>query len=477
MAGVQRISDSLPRGFDDVVRGSMWLFLSGVVVNLSGLVFWLVSSRLAGASGVGYAASAVSISGLVSTLLNLGLSYSMLREIPVRGSRAFSSGLLIAILLSLLGSIVALYTPLSNLYPGFSGYVFLAIAMTILSMISLVSLPAMVALNMARAYFLVNLFSQVVRISIGVPLVMLGFGGFGAALGMLSASIVSSTGSLAIVARVLGLSRPCLGDLLEVLRIGVSNYPLTLSSALVSGGVIAAGILTGDPGAAGVTYISLMISQALGLIPSSIASASLPAMMRGASPEIPGFGAYLSASLVLPIAVGIGVSSRSVLSLLGSDFSSHWGVLSILSLSALPYAAVINSLSRMNWERSLARLAIIGIASLAVLALLSPILAGLAGVEGVAIAYLASSIAPLPLLKGVDLGSILKLTAIQLAIVATLSQPPRAEVIDIALGIIGSSISIVASHMLGIAKIETLARALAIAINRARGGKASKNYR
>ena len=55
------ISDSVARGFDYVLRGSIWLILSGLVVNLSGLVFWLLSSRFAEASGVGYSASTISI--------------------------------------------------------------------------------------------------------------------------------------------------------------------------------------------------------------------------------------------------------------------------------------------------------------------------------------------------------------------------------------------------------------------------------
>lgn len=468
------ISDSVARGFDDVLRGSIWLILSGLVVNLSGLVFWLLSSRFAGASGVGYAASAVSISGLVSTLLNLGLSYAMLREIPVRGSKAFSSGLLIAFLLGLLGSLIVIYTPLSSLYTGFSSYAFLAVVMTILSMVSMVSLNILVAMNMVWEYFLVVLASNISRIAVGIPLILLGYGGLGAAFGMLLASIVASMASLALSVRRLGLAAPGSGDLAEVLRIGVSNYPISLSPALVSGGVVAAGILTRDPEAAGVTYISLMISSAVGLIPSSVASVSIPAMMRGASPELSRLGASLSASLVLPIAVGVGISSRSILGILGSDFSARWEILTILSLASIPYAAIANSMSRMNWERSLARLAIIGVASLATLATLSPILAGLAGVKGIAIAYLASSIAPLPLIRGVDIHGIIKMMAIQAILTIGLSQPPREPLIDAALGVIGSIASIIAAHISRASRIELLGKAIAVAINIVRNRQANR---
>ena len=189
----------------------------------------------------------------MSTMLNLGLSYAMLREIPVRGSKAFSSGLLIAILLGLLGSLIVIYTPLSSLYTGFSSYALLAIVMTILSM---VSLNTLVAMGMVREYFLVVLASNIARIAVGIPLILIGYEGLGAAFGMLLAFIVASTASLALSVRRLGLAAPRRGDLAEILRIGASNYPISLSPALVSGGVVAAAILTRDPEAAGVIYIS-----------------------------------------------------------------------------------------------------------------------------------------------------------------------------------------------------------------------------
>jgi hypothetical protein len=143
-----------------------------------------------------------------------------------------------------------------------------------------------------------------------------------------------------------------------------------------------------------------MISMALGLIPSSIASASLPIMVRGGSPKIPRLGAYLSALILLPPALCVGISSKSFLALLGRGFPEHWAVLSILSLTAIPGALISNSLSRINRDKDLKRAAI-GASSLAIL---SSALANTWGVEGVAITYLALTLTPTPLLKGIDLG-------------------------------------------------------------------------
>jgi hypothetical protein len=150
-----------------------------------------------------------------------------------------------------------------------------------------------------------------------------------------------------------------------------------------------------------------MISMALGLIPSSIASASLPIMVRGGSPKIPRLGGLSKRLDTPPPALCVGISSKSFLALLGRGFPEHWAVLSILSLTAIPGVLISNSLSRINRDKDLKRAAI-GASSLAIL---SSALANTWGVEGLAITYLALTLTPTSLLKGIDLGHTLKTMA------------------------------------------------------------------
>jgi VIT1/CCC1 family predicted Fe2+/Mn2+ transporter len=67
------------------------------------VVFWLLSGLLAGSRDVGFAATSVSVAGLLSGFLNLGLGFAMLREVPERGSRGLSAALLIALFSVFLG--------------------------------------------------------------------------------------------------------------------------------------------------------------------------------------------------------------------------------------------------------------------------------------------------------------------------------------------------------------------------------------
>jgi len=68
------------------------------------VVFWLFSDLLADSRDVGFAATVVSVAGLLSGFLNLGLSFAALREIPERDSRGLSAALLIALFSSFWGS-------------------------------------------------------------------------------------------------------------------------------------------------------------------------------------------------------------------------------------------------------------------------------------------------------------------------------------------------------------------------------------
>jgi hypothetical protein len=90
----------------------------------------------------------------------------------------------------------------------------------------------------AREFFLVHLFSTVSRLFVGIPLIYAGFGGFGAALGMAASSLALTASSLALSGLFIGFGRSGRGDLVEVLRVGFSNYLQTLVSALTSGGVV-----------------------------------------------------------------------------------------------------------------------------------------------------------------------------------------------------------------------------------------------
>jgi len=198
--------------------------------------------------------------------------------------------------------------------------------------------------------------------------------------------------------------------------------------------------------------------MAIGLIPSSLASLSLPAMMRGAPREVSTASAELSIALTIPIAAGIGISAKSALGVLGEGFSEHWEALSILSLTAIPWALTANALARINRDGELKRAASIGLASLATLAILSQPLTRALGVEGVAIAYLAAVLAPLPLLREPSTPRILKALAVQAIVTAALATTPKG--LDIYAAVAGSAAATALAHITGSARLGIARQAL-----------------
>ena len=78
------------------------------------------------------------------------------------------------------------------------------------------------------------------------------------------------------------MSAPRLGDLVEVARVGLSNYPLLLSDQLLlyaSTPLVA--LFSGAPRAVGELYLSLMILLVVTSLPSIMASVGLPVSVRG----------------------------------------------------------------------------------------------------------------------------------------------------------------------------------------------------
>lgn len=132
---------------------------------------------LAGAGAVGYATAAFSIAALLASLGNPGLGYAVLREVSLRGPRAYAAALLIAVTLGV--ALSALSSAFAGLYGGFMEFLPLVAAMTVFSLLTAVSLSALVASLTPEYVFTANLVSALVRVSAGIALVALGLGATG----------------------------------------------------------------------------------------------------------------------------------------------------------------------------------------------------------------------------------------------------------------------------------------------------------
>lgn len=387
---------SLEEAFAEVVRGSFWLVLGNLIVSLGGLVFWLFSGRVAGAEAIGYATGAFSLAMMLSSLGNLGLNYAVLREVPEKGARAYTSALTLALILgAVIASLSILFT---GMYGGIASYIPLIYLLTISILITLVSTHTLIAALRAKHVFTVNTISTTVKILVGLSLALIGMGGYGLLLGILSAQIVALAASTILALAAVGFARPRMEDLVDTLKIGASNYPQILSNQLVvSAGVVLIALLTGSPRDTGVFYVALMIALGIAVIPGSMASISLPVMVKNKNYGIADESLRIGAAIVLPLAVAIGLDSREVLGIINPDFTVGALTLTILTLAIIPQAIVLNGISKLNSEKNLRRVLGVGIVRLATLLILTILLVPNLGILGASIAYLGSAITPIPL--------------------------------------------------------------------------------
>lgn len=424
-----------------LVRSGFWLALGGFVLSAGGALFWFFAGRLSSPGDVGYAVSAVSIANMLSTFASLGLGYAVLREVPLSGSRAFSASLLLALVM---GFSASLLSPLfSGFYGGFSSYVPLISLLVVSSLVMSVSLYALASILRVSLIALINLFSITARLSIGLGLLLLGFGGFGLVMGFLAAQLAGALTSLILALRLVGFKTPGASDLRRAALVGFSNYPNEFSNQLLASlGVVLLALFGGSPGDVGAFYISLMIVMASGLVPSALASMSIPIMVEKGSTGLSMHSARFGLAIAAPLSIFVAGFSRDLLGVINAAYRDHWLTLAILSISIAPSAITVNIVSKLNTEKRLGEIAWIGGARLATLLIGALVLIPAAGVVGAAIAYIASQ-APL-LVKLPTLGDLGRraaaLTSITTAgvvaiIIATLGEPK--------LGIIATTMTII----------------------------------
>ncbi len=458
------------RSFDKdlplLIRGSFWIALGGVIANAGGAIFWILASKLVSPTDIGYAVSAFSIAGMLAALANLGFNYAVLREIPERGSSAFTSALALAVIS---GVVVAFLSGLfSDIYIGFSRYIFPIYILTVLSLVNMVGGFSLVAIIKTKYVTIINALSTITRLVIGLGLVILGFGGFGIVVGLVSAYIVSAVLFLAIAIYFIGFKPPSISDLKRILSIGVSNYPNIFSNQLVmSLGVVILAVLTRDPGSVSVLYLALMITMVLAIIPETLSNLSIPIMVRSNSTRLSQDSVRVGLAVGLPISIIIATLSPDILGLLNQSYRAMWIVLSILSISIVTSVILNNIVSKLNTLKDIGKLWILGLARLLTLALLIAFLVPIIGIIGAAISYIASTLAPYIYIKTIEgtvdkalLSTIACLSMVSISITTILYNLADSSTLTILLTSI--SILFITSKILSINEIIDLLKTLAL---------------
>ena len=396
----------------EVIRGTTWIALGSAAFNLGGLIFWMVVGRLAGAIDIGYATTAASLAGAIAALTNPGLSIAVLREMPLKGGRALSSALTLSLIVGAVSALLAL--PFSRTYPNFDPYIPIVMSMVLIGMISAASTSALVASQLYEYVFATSVTAVIARLVVGVLTLLWGLGGYGVVLAYLAAQLANLSLSTTIVATRIRVVRPTIRDSLELLKTGLSNYPLMLSdSLLLYAGTLSVALLSQVPEEAGAFYMSLMILLVTASVPRIMAGVGLPVSVRGG--DVLDHAFRIGGAVAVPLAVFMWSAPSLVIGLISRELA-ELQVLTYLTLALVPQVALIVAASKLNAEGKLRELLGMGVIRLVTLIAAAVLLAPTLGSAGTALAYLASTLTPIPVtLHYLDLSVMSRLLVAQVA--------------------------------------------------------------
>jgi O-antigen/teichoic acid export membrane protein len=339
-----------------VARGGLFLFIGSMIASTLGYIYWFSVSYLGGAQVVGIANSVLSLSAMVSGIVMLGMPTGVQRFLGKEYSRKnieslntfFWSSFIFVLVLCLLSALAIWTLALLNVqFLGFSEVMLLSAGFIALLGFSGIMSALFASIIRTELTAISDVISGITKLCVGVFLVYLGFGWFGAVTGSILAS-------LSLVVLMFFFTSK------ELRRLGGIKINLSLKALRKS---LGAGFISWLPGVvfllgqqlsilaifsmyggleAGTFFIAYAIFSLVNMLPASFVSILLP-VLSGSSErggEIAWKALKVSLALACPMAVFVALYSGLPLSLMGADYMVAVPTLSILAFSIIPLTFV-----------------------------------------------------------------------------------------------------------------------------------------
>ncbi len=342
-----------------LIREGFYLFLDLIVVSFGGWAFWLLISKLAIPSDIGYAITVISLVGIVGGLFGLGLDYSLLREVSAGNKSAFGTILLFELIILGACSPLLYMIGLSIYGSNFSLYMSLGVILMLLSGLGFVTRTSTISLLNNKKIFIYDALGTSIRFVLGALLVILGAGGVGILLANATQAALTGLVLLLFCYSKLGFSYS-FKELIYLLRLGLSNFPFRLANILVGGlSIVLLALITSEPVTVGVFYIALAVSGVAGGFSISLATIVLPLSTSTKSDQ--SFTSIkMGLSLSAPLVAGLLSTPSLILSLIGQSYIIASESLRLLSLTIIPSIIVSNVISRLNHLKRMKEIMILG---------------------------------------------------------------------------------------------------------------------
>ena len=429
-------------GLGGIVRSGLYLYLSSLVNNVSGFLYWTVILAIGGSEILGYTSAVVGLASLITGILSFGIDIGVRRFLGetlglgrIGDLRVYfwttvyfllavyCTASIVVYVLGSIGLVFGEYKP--EMLKLASVMVLLGIAAPFTSLI--------VTYLKTEFILLASIIGNTVKFALGVNLVLLGFDWVGATVGYTMVSIVHLAIGLTYTLKSIGFTyRFNIDYLTKVLKAGIASW--TPGVIVLVGQWLSVLTVFGCSGAyeTGQYYIAFTISGLILMVSSSMNGLLLP-VLSGMS-----YGRERLCLRVLKLGLAVTVPLALILvaypwlpSILLREFNAEH-VLRVLALSTIPLALTGPITNLVYAYGDYTQVLKIGLAQNIPRIILYTTITPLLGALGSAIAYLTGSITGLLQASHtarkigftIDWWSIVKTVVTPLAIVLFLTLTP-----------------------------------------------------
>jgi len=355
-----------------IYRAGLWLYLSSIVSQFGGYLFWFVAAATVRAAVLGEVAYVVTVASIAATLLSLGVPTAVMRLWPATGDKRYAEG---GLAFAALGVAVSLLLALWRLVLG------LLVASGLLS--AYFTAYFQTTYN-TKPVFYATAVGQGARVAAAPLLAPLG-----------PDALAATYAVPGLLLTVLGLAaarlRPRVFGVAELAKAGVSVWlPSAVSVLGVNLGVVAAYALA-HAEVAGLVYIAQILAGAAVGVSTVVTGVLLPYLSSLKEPDAAAVKAFrLAVAVSAPIAAALITGGAHFLSILGRQYAEAADALAIFVVGDLLILAA-GALGNLTYARGfyLFYLAV-GVVANAVRIVLY-VLLGSSDV-GVAVSFLAGSL-------------------------------------------------------------------------------------
>jgi len=332
-------------------KGVVFLYVESITTLFSGYIYWLILSKIIDPSSIGLAASVIAFSTIVYSFASMGVSGGIQRYIAngiaenrfdkVHGT-INSSLLITGIGVFVIAIMIMIFRdPISNYFGIGFDYILLSIILSVFLVFFALLRAIIIPSLKVKVITMAAVVSTVIKLSVTIALVLLGYGVFGILLGFLTYSVISTLIFTFAIKKKIYKNLTTV-DLFtstkDILITSVTFWiPLILNTIGSQLGTISVFLAVGSSNA-GIYFICFSIVTGIILIITVLSSIAYPTISALKDGKKRATWRLIKISLILTIPISdiLLFYPVEILALFGSSYTSGALTLQILSLNLLP---------------------------------------------------------------------------------------------------------------------------------------------